>query len=61
MTKEKHKLEFTKIRNSCALEFPGGLVVKGSGVVTAVAWAAAVARVRSLARELLHAAGVAKK
>ena len=36
-------------------EFPAGLVVKGSGLVTAVA------QVRSLAQELSHAVGVAKK
>ena len=35
-------------------EVPGGLVVKGSGVVTAVAW------VRSLAWELTHAMDVAE-
>lgn len=34
--------------------------VKDSGIVTAAAWGAAV-WVRSLARELLHAVGVAKK
>ena len=37
------------------MELPGGLAVKGSGVVTAVA------QVQSLAQELLHAVGVAKK
>ena len=37
------------------LEFPGGLVVKGYSVVTAVVW------VRPLAWELLHAMGAAKK
>ena len=42
------------------LEFPGGLVVKGSGV-TAVAWKAAVARVQSPAGELLHAVRTATK
>ena len=36
-------------------EFPGGLVVKGSPFVTAVAW------VRFLAQELPHATGVAIK
>lgn len=35
-------------------EFPGGLAVKGSDVVTAVA------QVRALAQELLHAKGMAK-
>ena len=38
-----------------AVEFPGGLVVKVSSVVSAIAW------VQSLARELLHAVGMAKK
>ena len=33
----------------------------GSSIFTAVAQVAAVAQVRSLARELLHAVGVAKK
>ena len=39
-------------------EFPGGLVVKGSGVITAVAQVTVVARVWSLAHT--HAMGVAK-
>ena len=34
---------------------------EGSGVVTAVAWVTAVARVQALAWELLHVAGMAKK
>ena len=38
-----------------AWEFPGGLGIKGSNVVTAVM------RVRSLVQELLHAIGKAKK
>ena len=42
------------------MEFPGGLVVTGSGV-TAVAWKAAVARVQSPAGELLHAVRTATK
>ena len=42
-------------------EFPGGLVGKGSSIVTAAARVAAVALVGSLAQELLHAAGIAKK
>ena len=33
---------------------------KKSGIVTAVAWVATVALVRSPAQELLHAAGMAK-
>ena len=40
--------------------FPGGLAVKGSGVVTAGARVAAVVWVQSMARELLHATGAAK-
>ena len=36
-------------------EFPGGLVSEGSGVVTAVR------QVQSLARELMHVLGAAKK
>ena len=36
-------------------EFPAGLAVKGSSVVTAIALVTAVAHVRSLARELPHA------
>ena len=43
------------------LEFPGGAVGQGSGVVTTVAQVTAMVRVRSLARELLHAAGTARK
>ena len=35
--------------------------VKGSGVVTAVAWVSAVAWVQSLTQELPHVAGAAKK
>ena len=42
-------------------EFPGSLVVKGSGVVTAVVWATVAGQVQSLAQELPHAAGVAKE
>lgn len=42
-------------------EFPGGSMGYGSGTVAAVAWVIAVARVRSLARELLHGTGMAKK
>ena len=34
---------------------------EGSGVVTAVAWVTAVARVQALAWELLHVAGMVKK
>ena len=37
-------------------EFPGGLAVKGSGIVTAVAQVTAVAGVQSLAWELTHVA-----
>ena len=37
------------------------LAGKGSGIVTAVALVASVAKVRSLAQELLHAMGAAKK
>ena len=33
----------------------------GSGIVTAAAWVTAVAQVQSLARELPHATGEAKK
>ena len=42
-------------------EFPGGAVDSGSGVVTAVVWITAVARVQSLTQELPHAVGIAKK
>ena len=42
-------------------EFPGGPVVKGSGIVTAMAQVAAVVPVGSLAWELLHTVGAAKK
>ena len=42
-------------------EFPCGAAGKGSGVVTAAAWVAAVAQGRSLAQELLHGAGMARK
>ena len=41
-------------------EFPGGLAGYGSDVVTTEAQDTAVAWVRSLAWELLHAAGAAK-
>ena len=43
------------------LEFPRGTVGYGSSVVTAVALVIAVVWVRSLAQELLHAMGAAKK
>ena len=42
------------------MEFPGGPVGEGLGVVTALAPVAAMAWVRPLAWELLHAANVAK-
>ena len=43
------------------LEFPRGTVGYGSSVVTAVALVIVVVWVRSLAQELLHAMGAAKK
>ena len=43
------------------LEFPGGSVGEGSGIVTTVALVTAEAWVRSLAWELPHAMKVAKK
>ena len=43
------------------LEFPGGLAMKGSSIFTAVAQVTAEVWVQSLAWELLHAVGVAKK
>lgn len=47
---------------SCKLlEFPGGPVVKGAGIATAVAQVVAVVGVRSLAREFSHALSVARK
>ena len=42
-------------------EFSGGLAVKGSGNVTSMALVKAVVRVQSLAQELMHATGTAKK
>ena len=42
-------------------EFPGGLAVKGSGVVTALAQVIAVVRVQPLAQKLLHAGGEDQK
>lgn len=44
-----------RLEKMIELEFPDGLVVKKSDVVTTVAW------VRSLARELQHAVGMVKK
>ena len=43
------------------MEFPGGPVGSESGVVTAVAQVTAVVQVPSLAQELPHVLGVAKK
>ena len=43
------------------LEFPGGLAVQGSGIVSAVVWVTAVAWVQSLALELPHTVGLANK
>ena len=43
------------------LEFPGGSAGEESSLVTVMAWVAAVAQIRSLALELLHVGGVAKK
>lgn len=43
------------------LEFPGGSVSSGSGVVTAVAGVSAVARVHFLAPQLPHVTGETKK
>ena len=42
-------------------ELPGGLAAKGPGAVTAVTWVTAIVWVWFLARELLYAAGAAKK
>ena len=42
-------------------EFCGGIAGYGSGIVTAVAQIAAAAWVHTLAQEIPHAAGVAKK
>ena len=42
------------------LEFPGGSVGQGSGVVTTAAQVTAVAQVQLLARELPHAMGADK-
>ena len=42
-------------------EFPGGLEVKGSSIVTAAAQVTAVAGVPPLSWELLHAVSIAKK
>lgn len=43
------------------MEFSGGLVVKGSGVVTAMDGVTTVAWVRSLTQDLPHAAGTSTK
>lgn len=43
------------------LEFPSGLVVKGSDTGIAVAWVTAVLQVRFQAQEFLRAVGVAKE
>ena len=45
----------------CYLEFPSGLVVKGSSMVAAVAGVAAVVWVGSLARGLLYGISAAKR
>ena len=42
-------------------DFPGNLVVSESSIVTAVAQDAAVAQVKFLAQQLLHAMGMEKK
>ena len=42
-------------------EFPGGLVVKGSSIVPAVAQITATVCVPSLAKEFLYAEGADKK
>ena len=42
-------------------EFPAGLVGYGSRVITAAAWVTNVAQFQSLAQELPHAMGTAKK
>ena len=49
------------IVNNPGLPFPGGAAGEGSSLVTAVALVKAMAQVRSLAPELLHAAAAAKK
>ena len=49
------------IYKSRVLEFPGGLVGKESGGVTAVAQVTAVAWVQSLVWELPHAVGTPKR
>ena len=49
-----------KLKKIKYIAFPGGLAGEGYGVVTPVALDTAVARVRFLAWELLHATGAAK-
>lgn len=51
----------SRVKNKQEVEFPGGLVMKGSGVVTPVAQVPAMEEVRSLAQELWHVAGKATK
>ena len=58
---EKQKLELRANQERVCLEFPGGQVTYGSSIATAVASVAAVARVQSLAQELLYTADAAKK
>ena len=48
-------------KKSVIVEFSCGAVGAGPSVVTAAAWVTAAAQVQSLAWELLHAVGVAKK
>ena len=50
-----------KKRKKRAREFPDGSVGKGSSIIIVVARVTAVGRVRSLAPELLHALGTAKR
>ena len=58
MEEERRELERPTKR---LLEFPGGPAGKASSIVSVVAWVIALAQVRSLTRELLHAMGVVKK
>ena len=48
------------VKSYTRLEFSGGAVGEGSGIVTAAAWTKAVAGVQSLAWELTRAVGTSK-
>ena len=60
MEKKKKKI-YLGIFKEIVQEFCSGTAGSGSSIVTSVTWVATVVHIGSLAQELPHAVGVAKK